>query len=190
MEPQTGTESEPQLVAASQAGDLAAFETLVRRYQQMIDALAYRMSGSQADAADLAQETFIRAYRQLHTFRAEAKFSSWLYRIGINTCLNWRKSAARRDRLHREFAEQPDTGPSEPDPRSAQIQAALTQLPLKQRAAIILTVYEEMSHAEAARALGCSETTVSWRVFRARRQLKKWLCADDKGSGSPSCQTG
>jgi len=184
------TRTDGELVRQSQAGDPAAFEALVCRYQRMIDALAYRMSGSQADAADLAQETFIRAYRQLHTFRAEAKFSSWLYRIGINTCLNWRKSAARRDRLHREFAEQPDTGPVEPDPRTAQVQAALMQLPAKQRAAIILTVYEELNHAEAARVLGCSETTVSWRVFRARRQLKEWLCADDKGSGSPSCQTG
>jgi RNA polymerase sigma-70 factor (ECF subfamily) len=169
---------EAQLIAASKAGDLVAFGDLVRRYQHMIDALAYRMSGSQADAADLAQETFIRAYRQLHTFRAEAKFSSWLYRIGINTCLNWRKSAARRDRLHREFAEQPDTEPAEPDPRSAQVQAALMQLPAKQRAAIILTVYEEMNHAEAARVLGCSETTISWRVFKARKQLKEWLCAE------------
>jgi RNA polymerase sigma-70 factor (ECF subfamily) len=177
-EPPATQISEADLIAASQAGDPAAFEDLVRRYQRMIDALAYRMSGAQADAADLAQETFIRAWRQLHTFRGESKFSSWLYRIGINTCLNWRKSAARRDRLHREFAEQPDTASTGPDPRSAQVQAALMQLPAKQRAAIILTVYEEMNHAEAARVLGCSETTVSWRVFMARKQLKRWLRTD------------
>jgi RNA polymerase sigma-70 factor (ECF subfamily) len=172
------TRTDGELVRQSQAGDLAAFETLVRRYQRMIDALAYRMSGSQADAADLAQETFIRAYRQLHTFRAEAKFSSWLYRIGINTCLNWQKSRQRRDRLHHEFAEQPLADNDLPDERSAQVQAALLRLPAKQRAAIILTVYEEMNHAAAARVLGCSETTVSWRVFKARRKLKEWLCTD------------
>lgn len=166
------------LVRAAQDGDSDAFAALVRRYQRMIDALAYRMTGSQADAADLAQETFIRAYRQLHTFRAEAKFSSWLYRIGINTCLNWQKGRQRRDRLHHEFAEQPTPVSVEPDPRSAQVQAALLRLPAKQRAAIILTVYDEMNHAEAARALGCLETTVSWRLFMARKKLKHWLRAD------------
>jgi RNA polymerase sigma-70 factor (ECF subfamily) len=172
------TGDDQPLVRAAQAGDPGAFEALVGRYQRMIDALAYRMTGSQADAADVAQETFIRAYRQLHTFRAEAKFSSWLYRIGINTCLNWQKSRQRRDRLHDEFATQPTAGNDAPDERSAQVQAALVQLPAKQRAAIILTVYDELNHAEAARVLGCSETTVSWRVFMARRQLKEILGCD------------
>ena len=167
-------DEERDWIRHSLTGDHAAFEALVRKYQHMIHALTYRMSGSQADAEDLAQETFIRAYRQLHTYRAEAKFSSWLYRIGINTCLNWQKSRQRRERLHDEFARQ-DTSPGNVDELTAKVQAALLLLPDKQRAAIILTVYEEMSHAEAARVLGCSETTVSWRVFTARKKLKGWL---------------
>lgn len=171
-----GDETVPdaQLIAATRSGDLSAFETLIRRYQRMVDSLAWRMCGTQADAADLAQETFIRAYQQLDSFRAESKFSSWLYRIGMNTCLNWRKSRLRRERLHQEFAGQP-ANTEETNPRGSDVQAALMRLPAKQRAAIILTVYEEMNHAEAARVLRCSETTVSWRLFMARKQLRKWL---------------
>jgi RNA polymerase sigma-70 factor (ECF subfamily) len=168
------SDEEQAWITASRQGDQQAFAALVERYQRMIHDLTYRMSGSLSDAEDLAQETFIRAYRQLHAFRGDAKFSSWLYRIGINTCLNWRKSQARRSRLHDEVARQ-DNQPGHDSDMLDKVQAALLKLPDKQRAAIILTVYEEMSHAEAGRVLGCSETTVSWRVFMARKQLKGWL---------------
>ena len=165
---------EADWIRQSQAGDPQAFEALVNRYQQMIHALTYRMTGSVSDAEDLAQETFIRAYRQLRAYRGESKFSSWLYRIGINTCLNWQRSRQRRTELHAEFARQ-DTSPGNVDEITAKVQAALLQLPDKQRAAIILTVYDEMNHAEAARVLSCSETTVSWRIFMARKQLRRLL---------------
>ena len=160
-------------IRQSLEGDAGAFEAVVCKYQRMIHALTYRMSGSLADAEDLAQETFIRAYRQLGQFRGDAKFSSWLYRIGINTCLNWQKSRQRRERLQQEWAEAPTA--TDDDDTSARVQTALSLLPAKQRAAIVLTVYEEMNHAEAARVLGCSETTVSWRVFMARKKLKQLL---------------
>ncbi len=139
------------------------------------------MSGTLADSEDLAQEAFLRAYEQLGTFRGSAKFSTWLYRIALNTCLNWRQGEARRSRLQAEAAEDlrargdgielpgiKDTG---------EVQAALMKLPAKQRAAIILTIYDGMNHAEAAQVLGCSETTVSWRVFAAKRKLKRQLSA-------------
>ena len=141
----------------------------------MIHSLCYRMSGSLADAEDLAQETFIHAYQHLDGFRAEARFSSWLYRIAVNQCLNWRKRRQRLDQLHQEWSEQ-DREPSGADTgRSQQIQDALLKLPPKQRAAVILTTYDELTHAEAAAALGCSETTVSWRLFAARGKLKRLL---------------
>ncbi len=161
-------------IRQSQAGDSLAFEALVRCYQRMIHTLTFRMTGSTSDAEDLSQEIFIQAYRRINSFRGDAKFSSWLYRIGINTCLNWQKRKQRREQLHDEFARQ-DTNSGSGDEINAKVQAALLQLPDKQRAAIILTVYEEMNHAEAARALGCSETTVSWRIFMARKKLKELL---------------
>jgi RNA polymerase sigma-70 factor (ECF subfamily) len=133
------------------------------------------MSGSLADAEDLAQETFIHAYQHLDGFRAEARFSSWLYRIAVNQCLNWQKRRQRLDQLHKEWSEQ-DREPSGADTgRTQQIQEALLKLPPKQRAAVILTAYDGLTHAEAAAALGCSETTVSWRLFAARGKLKRLL---------------
>lgn len=159
-------------IRRSREGDLPAFEELIRRYQQMIHALTYRMTGSQSDAEDLAQEIFIQAFRKLDRFRGDAQFSTWLYRIGINTCLNWKKSQQRRTQLHQEWAQQSQEAGDRDDEMSSRVQEALLALPPKQRAAIILTIYEGLNHAEAARALGCSETTVSWRVFTARKKLK------------------
>ena len=174
-------DADAELVLQTQSGSPAAFETLVRNHQRMIHSLTFRMTGSPADAEDLAQETFIRAYEQLGTFRGTAKFSTWLYRIAMNTCLNWRQSEARRFQLHTNCAEEMSAqhlcgeNSSADTQSNHQVQAALLKLPAKQRAAIVLTIYDGLNHAEAAQILGCSETTVSWRVFAARRKLKDWL---------------
>jgi RNA polymerase sigma-70 factor (ECF subfamily) len=129
------------------------------------------MSGWQADAEDLTQETFIHAYQHLDLFRAETRFSSWLYRIAVNQCLNWRKRRQRLDQLHQEWSEQ-GREPSGADAGQAlQVQEALLKLPPKQRAAQILTTCDGLTHAAAAAGLGCSETTVSWRLFAARGKL-------------------
>ncbi|HEV2691804.1 MAG TPA: sigma-70 family RNA polymerase sigma factor, partial [Verrucomicrobiae bacterium] len=93
-------DADAELVVRSQTGDPAAFEELVRQHQRMIHSLTFRMTGSAADAEDLAQEVFLRAYEQLASFRGSAKFSTWLYRIAMNTCLNWKQSEARRFQLH------------------------------------------------------------------------------------------
>jgi RNA polymerase sigma-70 factor, ECF subfamily len=158
-------------------GDQDAFAALIRDHQRMIYSLCYRMSGSLADAEDLTQETFIQACQHLDGFRAEARLSSWLYRIAVNQCLNWQKRRQRLDQLHREWsAQEQESTPSAPDAALVQqIQDALLKLPPKQRAAVILTTYEGLTHAQAAAALGCSETTVSWRLFAARAKLKRWL---------------
>jgi RNA polymerase sigma-70 factor (ECF subfamily) len=179
--PMDAIDDEKACILRSRAGDPEGFETLVRLHQRMIHSLAYRMTGSLADAEDLAQEVFIRAHGQFETYREEAKFSSWLYRIALNACLNWRWRETRRGQVHREWAEATATAPMETSSKldaselQRQVQECLLKLPAKQRAAIVLTVYEEMSHAEAAHALGCSETTISWRVFAARNKLKRWL---------------
>ncbi|MEW6303295.1 MAG: RNA polymerase sigma factor [Verrucomicrobiota bacterium] len=170
---QTGDEQE--WIRLSREGRHEAFEALVTRYQAMIHSLTYRMTGSMSDSEDLAQETFIQAYRQLAGFRGEASFSSWLYRIGINLCLNWRKRNERRQQLHEELAQEEPAVRRMEEELSDAIQQALLELDPKQRAAIVLTVYEGLNHAEAARALGCTEATVSWRVFVARQKLKRLL---------------
>jgi len=178
------SDEEQSWIARSRNGDPQAFEALVLRYQKMIFALAYRMTGSEADAEDLAQESFVAAFQQLGSFRGEAKFSSWLYRIAMNRCLNWRQRDVRRERAYENWGRERETV-IEPgqhhDGVSAQVQQALLKLDEKQRAAVVLTAYDGLNHAEAARVLGCSETTVSWRIFSARRKLKKWLAPLAKG---------
>jgi RNA polymerase sigma-70 factor (ECF subfamily) len=167
-------DAEREWIRKCQQGDAGAFEKLVKRHQRMVHALTYRMTASISDAEDLAQETFVRAWQQIGSFRGEASFSSWVYQIAVNTCLNWRKSAQRRAELHREWANE-KRDPSTEDAMAAPVQEALLKLKPQQRAAVILTTYDGMNHAEAARLLGCSEATVSWRIFVARKKLKQLL---------------
>ena len=170
---------EPKLVEQSRSGDAEAYAALVAQHQNMVRALTFRMTGSLDDAEELAQDAFLRAYQQLGSFHGTSKFSTWLCKIAINLSLDWRRRESRRDRVHNRWAADalPDNQPADgfPDELSRRVQAALDRLPPKQRAAIVLTIYENQSHAEAARTLGCTEATVSWRVFAARQKLKKLL---------------
>jgi RNA polymerase sigma-70 factor, ECF subfamily len=174
-------DADAELVLKSQNGNPAAFEELVRNHQHMVHSLTYRMTGSLADAEDLAQEAFLRAWEQIGSFRGGSKFSTWLYRIAVNTCLNWRQSEARRFQLQNRLAEELSRQQAGREHSAAggshEVQAALLKLPAKQRAAVVLTIYDGLNHAEAAKILHCSETTVSWRVFAAKRKLKRWLSA-------------
>ncbi len=182
---ETTAASEDALVARAQAGDADAYAGLIARHQSMIHALAFRLTGSAPDAADLAQETFVRAWRQLASFRGESTLATWLRRIAVNAGLNWRRAAASRQQVQagwsehqRLLAEPEDAG------RIGRVNDALQRLDPPVRAAVVLTVYEGLNHAEAAQVLGCAETTVSWRVWVARRQLKKSLAdlAPKKGA--------
>ena len=176
---------ETEWIRQSREGKTEAFAALVALHQRMIHSLTYRMTGSLAEAEDLAQEAFIRAWRHLDSFQGEAKFSTWLCRIAMNACLNWRQRESRRTEVHETWANDAFAPGLDESARAAsgklneRVQTALNRLPAKQRAAIVLTVYEEMNHAEAARALGCTEATISWRVFSARTKLKRWLKSPD-----------
>lgn len=178
------TDADEDLVLQSQNGSVAAFETLIRNHQTMIHALTFRMTGSATDAEDLSQETFIRAYEQINCFNGGAKFSTWLFSIAIHACLNWRRNEARRFKANVNCAEELSAQRIESFPveneMAQQAQAALMKLSAKQRTAIVLTIYDGLNHAEAAKILRCSETTISWRVFTAKRKLKHWLTAGGK----------
>lgn len=177
------TDEENAWVSQSRNGDHAAFESLIRTHQRMIHSLTFRMTSSLADAKDLTQETFVRAFRQLDTYRGDSKFSSWLCRIAVNACLNWRARESRRVEIHQRWSAETlnndGTGFADVagDKTTLRVQNALDRLPAKQRAAIILTVYQEMSLVEAARAMNCTTATAGWRVFAARTKLKQWLQA-------------
>lgn len=169
------TDDDRRRIAQSPNGDHAAFEALIREHQRMIYSLCYRMSGSAADAEDLTQETFIQAYQHLDAFRGESGVCTWLYRIAVNSCLNWQKREQRRVQVYQEWTKQELSTPGENAGRAQQVHEALMKLTPQQRAAVILTTYDGLTHAEAAHALGCSETTVSWRLFAARAKLKRLL---------------
>ena len=154
--------------------ELAVDEMFIREHQRMIYSLCYRMTGSEPDAEDLTQETFITAHQQMETFRGNAKVSSWLYRIGMNRCLNWQKRRDRQQKLHEEWGERRELEERECGEK-ARVQEALMQLSADERGAVILVIFEGQKHGEAAAALGCAETTVSWRLFQARRKLKALL---------------
>lgn len=177
-------DADDDLVLQCQNGNTPAFESLVRKHQQMIHALTFRMTGSPADAEDLAQDTFIRAYEQIGSFNGKAKFATWLYSIAVHACLNWRRNEARRFQAYTHCAEEISVQHwngehfSSENEVAQHAQAALMKLPPKQRAAIVLTIYDGLNHAEAAKILRCSETTVSWRVFAAKRKLKRLLMAN------------
>lgn len=161
----------------SLTGNAEAFATLVKENQKMVFAVAFRMTGSMADAEDLTQETFLRAYQHLESYRGRSKFSTWLCQIAVNLGINWRARENRRGDVHVRWAKDSILEPRAefPDELSQCVQEALNKLPPKQRAAIVLTVYENQSHGEAAAILNCTEATVSWRVFTARRKLKSLL---------------
>src|SRR5208283_963094 len=174
-----GSDDESKLIEQSLSGDPEAYAALVNQHQKMIRAVTFRMTGSPDDAEELAQDAFLRAYRQLGSFGGGSKFSTWLCKIAINLSLDWRRRESRRSGIHSKWAadaiseNSPDGG--FPDELSRRVQDALNRLPAKQRAAIVLTIYENQSHAEAAKTLGCTEATVSWRVFAARQKLKHLL---------------
>lgn len=172
-------DDESRLIEQSLSGDAEAYAALVYQHQAMIRAIAFRMTGSLEDAEELAQEAFLRAYQRLGSFNGGSKFSTWLCQIAINLSVDWRRRESRREKVHSEWAAGAisEYSPDDrfPDELSRRVQDALNRLPTKQRAAIVLTVYENQSHAEAAKNLGCPEATIAWRIFAARQKLKHML---------------
>lgn len=166
---------ETSLVQAAIAGDSAAFTALFHRYHPMIHAYAYRLCLCAADAQDVAQETFIKAACALPCYEPGAPFHHWLYRICTNTARDCLRRNARRRLKDEALTRAAEIGAGERLPEFDAAREALATLPPDLRATVALVYLEELSHGEAARILGCAETTVSWRIFSAKRKLKALL---------------
>ena len=171
-------------------GDEDAFEILVDRHQASVLNLIYRFIGDRTQAKDLAQEVFIRVWQAAKTYRPEAKFTTWLYRITANLCFNELKSSRRRKwfSFHRSDEEGEytleetlaDRAPSAEDlllekERSRQISDALQSLPDNQRMALVLKRYDDLSYAEIAQIIGCSVSAVESLLVRAKKTLQEKL---------------
>jgi RNA polymerase sigma-70 factor, ECF subfamily len=158
------------LVQAAQAGDIDAFEAIVRSHQAGVYRVALRMLGSQTDAQDVTQETFVRAWRSLGRFRSDSAVSTWLYRIVTRRCLD--VIAARRTTEYLdEDLQTSAAGPSESAEQRERLKAvtrAIATLPAEQRAALILREFESLSYQEVADVLGTTVAAVKGRIHRAR----------------------
>jgi RNA polymerase sigma-70 factor (ECF subfamily) len=169
------------LARATLEGDRDAFGELVRRHQRQVYQLCYRFSGNHEDASDLAQDVFVRAYKGLGTFKGQSAFSTWLYRIGVNVCLNRAASRGPARTVEFDRLEHADQRIERADAallreeRAAEVRAAIARLPRKQRAALILRVYHELPHDEIAHILGSSVGAVKANFFHALANLKKLL---------------
>jgi len=201
------TRSDVQLMLDVKAGDDASFNLLLQKYRTPLINFLFRMVRDSATAEDLAQEVFLRVYRARKQYSPSAKFTTWLFRIATNLALN-----SVRDNRHRQMDVSIDA-PVEEDETPLQLPAremridehmierdraefirqAISSLPEKQRAAVLLHKYEEMDYAEIAKILECSESALKSLLFRAYETLRVQLAplvaqpvARRAGEGRPS----
>jgi len=169
-----------ELVQLAQAGRRDAFDEIVQRHQRRIYQLCYRFVGNHEDASDLAQDTFVRAFRALPRFKSDSAVGTWLHRIAVNVCLN-RKAVKVPRFAPLEVVEPVDIKSEHADAavlrreRAVQVRAAVARLPPKQRATLILRAYHDLPHEEIARILGSSVGAVKANFFHALGNLKRLL---------------
>lgn len=186
----TDSGQEQNDVQAASKGDLDAYNRLVKQYQGRIYGVVYNMTGNNADAQDLVQEIFVKAYRNLGRFKGSASFYTWIYRIAINHTINFLKKRNRYrvdslDDIDNRIENDPDfidlSNNSQPfrDAELSEIQKklneAIQKLSDKHRTVVVLHDIEGVPHEQIAKMLKCSQGTVRSRLFYARRELQNYL---------------
>jgi RNA polymerase sigma factor (sigma-70 family) len=168
--------AENQLIARAASGDREAFSALVKNYYGMIYKVAYQWCGNRTDAEDITQEVCVKLAKSIAGFRGESAFSSWLYRITLNTVHDmWRRGSRHTD-SQEELENQVDGAASpESTAMTQQLWLRVRKLPATQRDCILLVYGQDLSHAEAAKIMDCPEGTVSWHIHEAKKQLQEWL---------------
>ncbi len=182
-----GQPSDETLVRRAQKGDTKAFDVLVERHYRRIFSLAFQMLGNSDDAADATQDTFVKAFEQMKSFRGDSAFSTWLYRIAVNTCRDFLRRprpinfSQLTDNEHSEFDPAIWTEPNPEDllaqrERAELVHLALRQLPEEMQQVLALCDMQGLSYNEAAAVLGVPEGTLKSRLHRARQAFKNvWL---------------
>ncbi len=178
--PALDTADDAVLVEAARGGDSSAFDHLVTRHRRAVYQVCYRFVHEHEDAADLTQDTFVRAWKSLGSFRGDARFSTWLHRIAVNVSLTNVSlktpvpDTADFDLMADQHAPAPGHALIERE-RAAAVRAAVQSLPPRQRTALVLRTYHELSHQEVAAIVGTSVGAVKANVFHALANLKKRL---------------
>ena len=187
---QTVSADEGTLVRDAKSGDLEAYDQLVRRYRERIYATIYHMTANHEDANDLAQESFIKAFGALKSFKGDSSFYTWLYRIAVNKTINFLKQRKKRiqislNDLDLNAEHDPDLVAliSDKTPRrdadlaelQEKLNAALLKLSEPHRLVVVLHDVQGLSHDEIAKVMNCNIGTVRSRLFYARQQLQGWL---------------
>jgi RNA polymerase sigma factor (sigma-70 family) len=178
------------LVRRSQSGDLAAYDELVRRYQERIYATVYHMTANHEDANDLAQDTFIKAFQALKSFKGDSSFYTWVYRIAVNKTINFIKQ--RKNKHHLSLNDLDFSAENDPDlialishktPRrdmslvelQEKLNSAMLKLSAVHRLVVTLHDVQGLSHEEIGKIMDCNVGTVRSRLFYARQQLQAYL---------------
>lgn len=177
--------TDEELVARAQDGDVSSFDVLVRRWERKIRGAIYRIVGSDDEALDLCQETFLKAYRGLGSFKREARFSSWLYQIALNLCRDRLRRKRGKTWVSLDDLEDGAAAPQTPGPTaldlveardlSRTVAVAVAALPEEQREVIVLKEYQGLTFLEIAEVLGLPMSTVKTRLYRGLGQLKDQL---------------
>ena len=189
-----------ELVARAGAGDQEAFEQLVRDNQNRVYSLAVRLVGDREEAADLAQEAFLKAWQGLASFQGESSFATWIYRLTTNVCIDYLRRKKRRQEVEPAVSlDDEDSGWAEPadagqDPqrkleeaeRSRALSRGLERLPEHQRQVLVMRELSGLSYQEIGAATGLDLGTVKSRIARARLALRKILLEDGNFFDSPS----
>lgn len=171
--------SERDLIDRAKNGDLAAFETLIDRYQSKVYNLAYKILCNYDDAADAAQDALVKIYKNINSFQGKSQFSTWIYRITYNVCLD--RIRQRKNVFNDELDEAiPDSGltphaTAEKNERIDKIYEAINTLSVEHRTAVVMRDVNGHSYEEISQILGCSVGTVKSRINRGRERLKKIL---------------
>ena len=185
-------EQETQIVRRVLEGDVNAFEDLVTEHEKGVYAIAQRMTGNAEDAADMTQETFIKAYNSLSSFRGDSKFSVWLYRIATNVCLDFLRSRSRKPTVSLSVEDddgeetQMDIADESQSPEQLlergltrdAVRRGLKSLSPEYRQILLLREIQGLSYEEIAEALALEVGTVKSRIFRARKRLCAFLLQD------------
>jgi RNA polymerase sigma-70 factor (ECF subfamily) len=183
-------EDDEALVARARRGDSTAFDALVQRYKERLYGTVYHMTSNHEDANDLVQDTFIKAYKSLNTFKGQSSFYTWVYRIAVNRTLNHLKR--RKNKNHFSLDDVDANIQTDPDfvelmshvtPRrevglnelQEKLNEALQKLSEAHRAVVVMHDVQGMTHADIAKVMKCSEGTVRSRLFYARQQLQGLL---------------